>query len=249
MEKLINLQQPFAQMLVQRLIRAVHINALQKDVANRILIYAKEPKDLNSLPLECRQEILNQQVFGNLAPIDKLPVNAFVGFVDVLSYNVNFEKEIWLNTMPKPCYAVLEAFAFDEPLSVKPDILRTNLIEVLPSHIFEPQFAYATSQTLFLPVNKRIFAIAANNGSFRVELNEDIASLIMDENGEVKHFTSFSLTCGNRIKKFVWTDDCDIEWEQDPKTDELVLYPSAKADCALTPRAALLLSCLFPLND
>lgn len=234
------IQQPHAEMIVRGLRIAIPDEHFSK--GDRIYINAAVPVlDLNA-PLEQRQEVINQQLFGNLPPTVDLPYGKCVGFVDVLC-QADGTESIW-SSPAEPSVIVTNAHVFDEPQPVIPRSWYDA--EDIPSHKFLGSSPYSFNDELRLPVNEGLFAIAMRGGSITFELSGSMADHTLTSDKLLKDFEKFTLRCGNRSKTFLWNDECDVVWEQDAETDDLVFYPSVYDVSGKAPRAWLHLSCRYP---
>ena len=239
------IQQPYATMVVRGL-RDVILNE-HFSITQRIYINATAPKNDPDTPLEWRQEVINQQLFGNLPPIEELPYDKCLGFVKVLDFAYSLHSK-WSISQP-PSVSVYKAHEFDEPQPITERKLYDY--ERIPSHAFiagEVQSRGYFSK-LMIPVNEKLYAIASNGGNVSFEMTGSLSDFTNFDKGTLRDFDKFTLVCGQRSKTFFWHKDCDIYWEQDPETDELVLYPSVYNESGKAPRARLNLSCRYPLID
>lgn len=241
MLKQIFIPQPHASMVVRGerdVIRDEHFSP-----GDCILVNAIAPKDDPDTPLEWRQEVINQQLFGNLAPTKDLPVDKCLGVVKVLK-RVNKFYSKWSKL--EPSVVVHKALVFDDPQPIANRRL-CELKDIL-SHKFHPIDVHvANSATeLVIPIDKRQFTVASKGGTVTFEMCGSLVVYTLFDEGILKKFDTFRLKCGQLSKTFYWNEDCDVEWEQDTETAELVMYPSVYAESGFAPRAKLHLSCRLP---
>ena len=111
MYNLLSLSQPFATAVVKGLLNVVRTE-LHLEKAQRIFIYAGEPVTNPAMPIEWRQEVINHQLYGNLAETKDLPTYEPVGFVDVLC-PAEHKSNVWTLGQPGTAYLVGNAHAFD----------------------------------------------------------------------------------------------------------------------------------------
>lgn len=239
------LQQPYASMLVLGLRNAVRNEHFSR--GQRIFVYATVPKYDPDTPLEWLQEVINQQLFGNLLPTEDLPIGLCLGFVDVLCA-ADMRDGIWA-AIPEQSVVVHNAHAFDEPQLIMPR--KGFEADDIPSHKFTPRDPHSLfcDDELLVPVSQQIYDAAAQGGNVTFELAGSLAIAATDERGLLKEFSKFTLSCGHRSKTYLWNIDCEVIWEQAPPTYDLVLYPSVRAASSKIPRARLRLSCRYPLID
>ena len=191
--------------------------------------------------------MINQQLFGNLPPTEELPYDKCLGFVTVRDYAYSLHSK-WSIGQP-PAVSVNHAHVYDDPQP----IAERELYDYgeIPSYIFveDKVQSLGLRRELVIPVNVELYAIACQGGTISFELTGLLSDFINFEEGNLKEYERFRLVCGKQSKAFFWYKDCDIEWEQDPETDELVLYPSVYSKTGKKPRAKLRLSCRYPFFD
>lgn len=237
--------QPYASMIVKGLRTVVADNRFSRN--QRIYINATEPVFDPDTPLEWRQEVINQQLFGNLEDTQDLPVNQCIGFADVLA-PVGTDTSKWKRPGELSMY-LYNAHVFDTP---QPIAKRNRFdAEDIPSYCFHESRVHVVDHDneLVLPVNELLYEIASQGGTVNFELSGLISVYTLFDEGSLKEFEKFTLICGSRSKTFLWNDGCEDVWEQDPETDELVLYPSVFNASGKAPRVKLHLSCRYPIVD
>ena len=172
----------------------------------RIFIYATVPAYDPGTPLEWLQEVINQQLFGNLPPTEDLPIGQCLGFVDVLC-EADKRDGIW-SAAPVPSVLVNNAHAFDEPQLIMPR--KGFEAEDIPSHKFSPYHPYSLyrDEELVVHVCQSVYDKAANGGEVTFELAGTLAVVALDDNGMLKDFSKFTLSCGQRSKSYLWNNDC-----------------------------------------
>ena len=114
------IQQPHAEMIVRGLRNDIPDEHFSK--GDRIYINASVPVLNLNAPLEQLQEVINQQLLGNLPPTEVLPYGKCVGFVDVLC-KADGTESIW-SSIAEPSVIVTNAHVFDEP---QPEIGRAHV--------------------------------------------------------------------------------------------------------------------------
>ena len=213
----------------------------------RIFVYAAAPVFEPDTPLEWIQEVINQQLFGNLPSTDDLPFGLWLGFVDAL-YPADTNSSVW-SAQSTPMVMVANAHAFDEPQLIIPR--KGFEASDIPSHKFSSRIPHSLfcDDELLVPVSQLVYENAAQGKDVYFELAGTLALIVMDNKGMLKEFSKFTLSYGQRSKSYLWNIDCDIIWEQSPLTSDLVLYPSVYATSGKVPRARLRLSCRYPLID
>lgn len=239
------LKQPWAEMASAGLMTVVHIDAPPEEVPKRIFFHAMEPDYSIGYPIEWLQEVHNHQVLGNIA-CDDLPINAIVGFADVGGITPE-DFNIWSRGAPPNRYFLINARKFDKPIPLggADELSDDNLP---PYHKVRRRFLYESEDDLVVPVSAEIFELTSQGQSFKIDLIGDVADVIIDRRFQLKPFSAFRLICGNKEKRFQFTDDCNIIVELN-EDGSLKLYPSVLREDGAGARASLQLCCDHPIND
>ena len=239
-------------MICAGLANVVHLAVPPSQIPCRLFIYATKPEYETCIPLEWRQEVINQQLFGNLESTDELPINQLIGFVDLvrmIPHNYN----LWSLGSKKTAFLVTNAHTFIVPLDINPDEVEQNLdfIELVNTKILIPRHPYLTDNEaeLVLPVNMRLYSMASTGAAIFIQLAGEFAKLVLNEYGLLKPFTRYTLWHDNEGKRFVVDADTEIVHELNADGSDLCRYPSMLSPDGMTTRASLRFSCRFPLND
>lgn len=240
------LKQPWAEMASAGLMTVVHVNAPLEEVPKRIFFYAMEPDHSIGYPIEWLQEVHNQQVFGNITNTDDLPTDTIVGFADVVGI-ASEDFNIWSRGAPPNRYFLVNAHKFDNPIPIE-DAANLNAGHLPPYHKVCRRFLYESENDLVIPVSEEILSSASQGKSFEIDLIGTTANVIIDRRNQLKPFSAFRLICGNKEKRFQFTDDCRIVVDVN-EDGSLKYYPSVLREDGVAARTSLQLCCDHPIND
>lgn len=240
------LKQPWAEMASAGLMTVVHVNAPLEEVPKRIFFYAMEPDHSIGYPIEWLQEVHNQQVFGNIPKTDELPTNAIVGFADVVGI-ASEDFNIWSRGAPPNRYFLVNAHKFDNPIPIE-DAANLNAGHLPPYHKVCRRFLYESENDLVIPVSEEVQTLASQGKLFEIDLIGTTVNVIIDRRNQLKPFSAFRLICGNKEKRFLFTDDCRIVVDVNDD-GSLKYYPSVLREDCTGARASLQLCCDHPIDD
>ena len=249
MKKIVKLPSPLAALLVAGAIRGVPLKARPSENRERFLVYATKQVENQDLPIEWIMEAYNHAVYGNIPPLSKLPSNAIVGYVDVKP-DPYVDTSIWGKGCHEQLYKVVMPRIFNHPIPVPPfatDFARVDyFVDSLPAHfLHELNKPWKWDYALEIPVNEDLFRSIADIGSLTLDLCGDLKRIVLDENGELRHFKELLLTCGNRHQAFPFKGRIAPVLN---KNFEPVLYRSISQDCGKDIREQLELECGFPIR-
>ena len=240
------LKQPWAEMASAGLMTVVHVNAPLEEVPKRIFFYAMEPDHSIGYPIEWLQEVHNQQVFGNIPKTDELPTNAIVGFANVGGIAPD-DLNIWSRGAPPNRYFLVNAHKFDNPIPIE-DAANLNAGHLPPYHKVCRRFLYESENDLVIPVSEEVQTLASQGKLFEIDLIGTTVNVIIDRRNQLKPFSAFRLICGNKEKRFLFTDDCRIVVDVNDD-GSLKYYPSVLREDGTGARASLQLCCDHPIDD
>lgn len=249
--KYVAISQPGATLVAMGIRNAVQIEERLRKKTWRLYIYATEPVVNNAeYPLEWVQEAFNQEQYGNLPPIEELPVNALIGFFDWYSQTNSFDKEsIWSAGIEDPVYIVCNAHMFDVPVFLPTEIIDNidDIDELVPSHKCSPKTPRLLSfdDDLMMNVSDKNFAIAARGGSIALEYTAAIAEML---EGKLDHIKTITLLNGIKSKTFKFKADLVFDYV-DGSNEDLKMYPSVLSPDGKNFRAQLMLSFDEPLIE
>ena len=246
---MVKLPSPLAALLVAGAIRGVPIKARPSVNRERFLVYAtKQVEDLE-LPIEWVMEANNQMVYGNIPSWDNLSSNAFVGHVEICP-EPYADTSVWGRGFKEQLYQVIMPRIFDKPIPAPLFMLEFARVEdfvaTFPAHyLHELNKPWSWDYELEIPISEAMFGHMAMNGSLTLDLCGDLKRIVLDENGELRHFKELLLTCGNRHQAFPFKGSIAPVLN---KNFEPVLYRSISQDCGKDIRKQLVLECGFPIR-
>lgn len=240
------LKQPWAEMASAGLMNVAHIDASPEEVPKRIFFHAMKPDHSIGYSIEWLQEVHNQQLFGNIPQTDDLPTDTIVGFADVVGI-ASEDFNIWSRGAPPNRYFLVNAHKFDNPIPIE-DAANLNAGHLPPYHKVCRRFLYESENDLVIPVSEEVLTLASQGESFEIDLIGNTANVIIDRRNQPKPFSAFRLICGNKEKRFQFTDDCNIIVELN-EDGSLKLYPSVLRNDSTGARASLQLCCDHPIDD
>lgn len=239
------LKQPWAEMASAGLMIVAHNDAPPEEMPKRIFFLAMEPDYSIRYPIEWLQEVHNHQVFGNIA-CDDLPINAVVGFADVGGLAPE-DFNIWSRGAPPNRYFLVNACKFDNPIPIE-QVADLNAERMPPYHKVCRRFLYESENDLVIPVSEEVLSSASQGKSFEIDLIGNTANVIIDRRNQLKPFSAFRLICGNKEKRFLFTDDCRIVVDVN-EDGSLKYYPSVLRENGVAARTSLQLCCDHPIGD
>lgn len=241
---LVELEQPFAEMVVRGLINVLHLKKRVDRMTREVVIYARKPRKNPAIPLEWMQEVINHQKFGNLPPTDELPTEKVVGAVKIF-YKADPDYNIWSIEPPTASYVVGDSCIVDEPLDVSLDDVKNweNLPHGIKFHYFQPAMPHfrACEFEIIIPACKDLFVQASQGNPITFEFAGKLARLMKDRcDDSLIPFENMRLVCGQCWKRFHFLPSIKEEMAgESPKR-----YPSVLSDVGRSNRKILTLECV-----
>ena len=194
--------------------------------------------------------LCHQELFGNLPPIEELPVNSLIGFFDYYSHTSSVDKEsIWVAGLDETACIVCNAHMFDHPIRLPKEIIDNinDIDEMVPSHVCSPKkpFLLGMNDELVIDVSDKYFAIAARGGSFSLEYSVELSNLLHEKLDDIKVIT---LRNGIKNKGFIFKYDLIYDYV-DGSNEVYKMYPSVLTPDHKMFRAQLMLSFDEPLIE
>ena len=240
------LKQPWAEMASAGLMTVAHNDAPLEEMPMRIFFHAIEPDYSIGYPIEWLQEVHNHQVFGSIPKPNDMPTNAIVGFADVGGIAPE-DFNIWSRGAPPIRYFLVNAHKFDNPIPIE-DAANLNAEHLPPYHKVCRRFLYESENDLVIPVSEEVQTLASQGKSFEIDLIGTTANVIIDRRNQLKPFSAFRLICGNKEKRFLFTDDCRIVVDVN-EDGTLKYYPSVLREDGVAARTSLQLCCDHPIGE
>ena len=231
--------------MVRGAIPAVRYNAPSLVSKKRFPVYATDEQvSDNEMPIEWVMEAYNHQVYGDIPEDDKLPNNAFYGWV-YLAEGTFAEDSVWTLGQDGRLLRVVSPRVLDHPLVFPSDALDDNflkhLLDAIPVHtvrdVHEP-FVY--DKELAIHINEELFESIPRVGKFTLDLCGNLASLVLERHGELREFNRLSLVCGERERRYAFCGDIVTVIN---RNHEPVLFPSVLQRCGKDIRKRLILHC------
>lgn len=175
-----------------------------KVLPRRVLIYAKGlKKPLSSYPVEWQMIANNAEVFGNIPHYVDQAINAIVGWVDISQHGVipkvwNYGEDLYhafnAHTLDKPFYCNIKHEGFD---------LRFSLDDyALVAHRKKTNHIYAIGNTLYVPVNARIFAQSAYGTIITIDLIGEATKWLITEDNDLREYDSVVIYHNDMYREF-----------------------------------------------
>ena len=249
MEKIVKLPPPLAALLVAGAIRGVPLRVHPSEKVERFLVYATKQVADKELPIEWVMEANNQMVYGNIPSWDNLPSNAFVGHIEVKP-EPYADASVWARGFKGQLYQVVMPRIFDELIPAPSSMLEFVRVEdfmaTFPAHyLHELNKPWNWDYELEIPISEAMFGHMAQVGSLTLDLCSDLKRIVLDENGNLRHFKELLLICGNRHQAFPFMGEIVPVLNEN---FEPVLYRSISQDCGHEIRQQLVLECGFPIR-
>ena len=241
MGKILFLPQPHASKICSGILKVVHSESPLEKFSD-VVIYGDEQVDNPDRSVEQRQLLHNQQLFGLLPT--KIPEHAAVGMATI---GEEIPPEILKNPLGYGyVYEVRQAYTFDEAMKLSKSLAellaKTNFFEQLPRHSVRGADICGEFGVLSFYVNKEVFFSLGEGCEITLELTPKVVEATLDENGELKEFSSFYVHYANLAKRFSWNSQCCVETERDEEGN-IIYYPSDIQPSGTAARVALKLIC------
>lgn len=218
--KVLSVQQPWASLIVAGIKDVENRTWKPQTMPGRILIHASKKCSLRTVgnePLEWVQEILNEQLFGNLPDFPDMPDGAIIGYATVAAVDQDNAGSAWAsgdsNEDGLYYWHLKDAFVFDEPITgVKGklhlwdyDLDENNL----PSAHQVPLVGFEIEDdNLFIPINKKRWDSLAENQAIIIDLGVTASTLLCKPDVyDLKPFKTITFAHNGNERKFRLTED------------------------------------------
>ena len=201
---ILEIQQPYASLLVKGICDATHIDEEVLQKFKRYYIFASDLMISDAaMPLTWRQEVFNQQQYGNLPDYEKLPVRSLVGYVD-WNGHATPNANVWTASIKGTSEFVRNAHEFDVPYQLPLQFLKEHgMYELLfQSHVSlnpQPYLAQYGHEIIF-PTSFCNFTAASRRGSFVLEMTHSLSLLL----NEMEEIIKMTVHFGSRAKTFLF---------------------------------------------
>lgn len=225
--KVLSVQQPWASLIVAGIKKVENRSWQPKVVPGRILIHASKKTSLRSMgsePIEWVHEILNHQIYGNLADFDQLPSNAIVGYVTFDCIDKDNANSVWAagesNEEKLFYWHVKDAYVFDEPITnIKGKLWLWNYDldedNLPPAHKVEVNFPTLKGKEVIIPLNEKIWKELEPNKSLALELGTLADDLCLPESFELKPMKTITFTHKGKKRTFELRPETEAQYYTD----------------------------------
>lgn len=242
MDKL-NLTPTLAALTLARICPVVPLSERPSEKKHFLIYSRKQVTSPNNTPIEWIMEAHNQAVYGNITAPGKLALGAITGYIETRGDSLS-EPSIWSKGLLGELCRVSYARILDRPIYIPEYALRDWYISdealcELPCHYLHDLYRpWEIGDALEVPLCKDLFDNVPDIGVLKLDLCGMLKELVLDENGNLRKFSSLNLTSGNRNKSVKFC--ADIYTETDSNGNP-VLYPSVYDDMATRRRLRLFL--------
>lgn len=218
--KVLSVQQPYASLIAAGIKDIENRTWKPKDTPERILLHASKKCSIRTIanePIEWIQEMLNEQLLGNLPDFPDMPSNAIIGYFSIDHINQKREGSVWAcagDDMENQYYWHLkDCFLFDEPITdVKGklwlwdyDMDENNMP---PAHQVPLGGYEVEGDNLFLPINERRWGTLADNQAVEIDLGVVASEMLCKPDVyDLKPFKTITFIHNGVERKFRLTED------------------------------------------
>lgn len=207
---------------------------------HRVLIYAEDlKKPLSSYPVEWQMIILNAELFGNIPHFVDQVENAIVGWADIAphaevpkvwNYGENVVRFINAHTLDDPFVCNIKDEGFDTRFSY----------DDFAAHRKMRLHIYAVGNSLFVPVNARIWEQSANGTILAIYLIGEATKWLITEDDALREYDSVVIYHNNMYREFKFSSRNCITTSLDGKGN-LLTYHSVLRDGKKVAKTSVLL--------
>lgn len=218
--KVLSVQQPWASLIAAGIKDVENRTWKPREIPDRILIHASKKCSLRTIsnaPIEWIQEMLNEQLMGNLPDFPDMPGNAIIGYFSIERIDQKVNGSIWASgddDMEGLYYwHVKDCYLFDEPiLDVKGKLhlweYEMEESNMPPSHKVELRQYQDRGDELFIPVNDKRWEKLGENQVLNFDLGYFSSSeMCQEESYELKPYKYIILGNKGQTRKFRLTED------------------------------------------
>jgi len=225
--KVLSVQQPWASLIVAGIKDVENRTWKPKEMPGRILIHASKKCSMRTVgnePLEWVQEILNEQLFGNLPNFPDMPDGAIIGYVTVEAVDQDNARSIWAsgdsNEEGLYYWHLKDAYVFDEPImGIKGklhlweyDIDENNLP---PAHQVNLADVAVNEDNVNIPVTENVLKGLNPNSSFTLEVCTLAELLCLPDVYDMKPFKTITFSCKGQQRSFNLKPETEMQYVTD----------------------------------
>lgn len=233
--KVLSVQQPWASLIVNGIKKVENRSWKPKEMPGRILIHASKKCSMRTVgnePIEWVQEIINHQIYGNLADFAELPDGAIIGYATVVAVDQDCANSVWAsgeNDVDGLYYwHMKDAFVFDEPIvGVKGklhlweyDLDENNLP---PAHQVNVAIPVVTEENVMVPVNEAIWKGLKANSTIVLELGTLAQIISQPEVYDLKPLKTITFSHKGQQRSFELMPETEAQYITDGSEDQTPL--------------------------
>lgn len=243
MKKLIKLHPQLAALTLARICPVASFTKRPREKECFLIYSRKQVTNPENTPIEWIMEAHNHAVYGNIPAPGKLALGAITGYIETRGDSLS-EPSIWSRGLLGELCRVSYVRIFDRPIYVPENALSDWYISgealfELPRHYIDDLCRpWEVGDALEVPLSKDLFDSIPDIGVLTLDLCGILKELVLDENGNLRKYSSLNLTCGNRSKSVKFCADICTETDGDGNP---MLYPSVYDDMATRRRLRLFL--------
>lgn len=218
--KVLSIQQPWASLIAAGIKDVENRSWKPKILPDRVLIHASKKctaRTVSKLPIEWVQEILNEQMMGNLPEFSDMPSGAIIGYFSIGRINKKTEGSVWASGSDDEedtyYWHLNDCYLFDEPiLGVKGklnlwdyEIDENNLP---PAHQIPIEELESDEDHVYLPIQDVRWQTLGENQDLFIELGI-VASEVLCKPGvyDLKDFNTITFCNNGEERSFRLTED------------------------------------------
>ena len=233
--KVLSVQQPWASLIVNGIKKVENRTWKPKEMPGRILIHASKKcteRTVGNEPIEWVQEIVDHQIYGNLADFPELPDGAIIGYVTVEAVDQDCANSIWAagdsNQEGLYYWHLKDAFVFDEPITGikgKLHLWEYDLDENnLPSaHQVNVQFPEVTGENVTVPVNEVIWKKLKANSTLALELGTLAQIICLPDVFDMKTLKTITFSHNGQHRTFALKPETEAQYFTDGSENQTPL--------------------------
>ena len=243
--KVLSLQQPWASLIAAGIKDVENRTWKPKEIPSKILIHASEKCTMRTVgnePIEWIQEIMNEQMMGNIPEFTDMPSNAIIGYFSIDRIDKKIDSSIWASGEDDSedlyYWHVKDCYLFDEPIKdVKGklwlwdyDLDENNLP---PAHKVELKNYDAKDDDFIFPVTEEKWNSLEENQYLTFDLGVSSADVLCNEGTyDLKPCKNIVFTCNGKSRKFKLTEETETRVATNEKNEPTKYFSLLNPDGA-----------------
>ena len=242
--------EPFATGISRGLYPTIFTDQRIVSFPERAYIYSLEVfRQVTDYPIEWHQESFNNRIFGNIPEDSELPINALLGFVDIIGTDPSAQK---LGT-GETVYRIGNAHEFVAPFEIglKEIDDYSNLLKQLNTQMYVPRvpFVRDSGTELVIPANAFVESLCRHGYNFNLDLSPSLARLVLDEQGNLRPFRKFTIWYSDWANSYLMDDETKIIIRSGEEIEKMKRCPRIYGTTEERVGARIHFSCHHPLFD